>query len=143
MLMPDCVAKFNEGTFGVDLADSKTQNYRVGIKSKKWYFSIFTHALNVALVNADAIYSLMHERSEKVNLLNFRAKITSCLLKMDTPSKPARKGRNVVHLPERILMLAGEHKVERMPGEKQKKCRVCKSNARKHCLTCHAGFHAD
>ena len=65
VLMPDCVAKYNEGMLGVDLADWKIQKYRVGIKSKKWYFSIFTHALDVALVNAHAIYNLMHEKVNK------------------------------------------------------------------------------
>ena len=32
-----------------------------GSKGKKCYFSIFTHALDIALVNAHAIYNLMHE----------------------------------------------------------------------------------
>ena len=35
VLMPDCVAKYNEVMLGVDLANWKTQKYRVGIKSKK------------------------------------------------------------------------------------------------------------
>ena len=86
--MPDCVAKYNEGMLGVDLADWKTQTYHVGIKSKKWYFLIFTHPLDVSVVNAHAIYNLMHERSEQVDLFNFRAEVTLCLLKMETPSKP-------------------------------------------------------
>ena len=37
VLMPDCVAKYYEGMLGGDLADWKTQKYRVGIKDKKWY----------------------------------------------------------------------------------------------------------
>ena len=37
VLMPDCVAKYYESMLGVDLADWKTQKYRVGIKDKKWY----------------------------------------------------------------------------------------------------------
>ena len=143
VMMPDCIAKYNEGMLGVDLADWKTQKYRVGIKSKKWYFSICTHALDVALVNAHTIYNLMRERHEQVDLLNFRAEVTLSLLKMDTPSKPAGRGRKVVHLPQRVLMLAGEHHIERTPGGKQRKCRVCKANARKQCPTCNAGFHVD
>ena len=34
VLMPDCVAKYYEGMLGGDLADWKTQKYRVGIKGK-------------------------------------------------------------------------------------------------------------
>ena len=123
VMMPDCIAKYNEGMLGVDLADWKTQKYRVGIKSKKWYFSICTHALDVALVNAHTIYNL-RERHEQVDLLNFRAEVTLSLLKMDTPSKPAGRGRKVVHLPQRVL----KHHIERTPGGKQRKCRVCKAN---------------
>ena len=104
---------------------------------------IFTHALVVALVNAHATYNLMHEKSEHVNLLNFRAKVTLCFLKKKTSSKLAERRRTVVLLPQRILMLAGEHKIERTPGGKQRKRRVCKSNARKQCPTCNTGFHVD
>ena len=48
VMMLNCIAKYNEGMLGVDLSDWKTQKYRIGIKSKKWYYSIFTHALDVA-----------------------------------------------------------------------------------------------
>ena len=143
VMMPNCIAKYNEGMLGVDLSDWKTQKYRIGIKSKKWYFSIFTHALDVALVNVHAIYNMIHGSNEAVDLLNFRTEVTLCLLKMTTPSMPLARGRKVVHLPQRVLMLAGDHRIERTPGGKQRKCRLCKKNARKQCSTCNAGFHIE
>ena len=143
VMMPGCVARYNEGMLGVDFADWKTQKYRMGIKSKKWYFSIFTHALDVAMVNVHTIFNLMHDKNDQVDLLNFRTEVTLCLLKIDSPSKPLGRGRKVSHLPQRILLLTGEHKIERTMGGKQRKCRVCKRNARKQCFTCNAGFHVD
>ena len=47
--VPKCITEYNAGMLGVDLADWKTQKYRVGIKSKKWYFSLVTHCLDVAV----------------------------------------------------------------------------------------------
>ena len=55
-----CITEYNAGMLGVDLADWKTQKYRVGIKSKKWYFSLVTHCLDVAVVNSHILYSLLH-----------------------------------------------------------------------------------
>ena len=83
---------------------------------------------------------MIHGSNEAVDLLNFRTEVTLCLLKMTTPSMPLARGRKVVHLPQKVLMLAGDHRIERTPGGKQRKCRLCKKNARKQCSTCDAGF---
>ena len=76
---------------GVDLADWKTQKYRVGIKSKKWYFSLVTHCLDVAVANSHILYNLLHPE-EKMDLLDFREYITTALLKTDSNSKPKKPG---------------------------------------------------
>ena len=71
-----------------DLADWKTQKSRVGIKSKKWHFSLVTHCLDVAVViNSHILYSLLHPE-EKTDLLDFRVYGTTALLKTDSNSKP-------------------------------------------------------
>ena len=36
--VPKCITEYNAGMLGVNFADWKTHKYRVGIKSKKWYF---------------------------------------------------------------------------------------------------------
>ena len=66
--VPKCITEYNACMLWVDLADWKTQKHRVGIKSKKWYFSLVTHSLNVAVVNSHILYSLLHPE-EKMDLL--------------------------------------------------------------------------
>ena len=117
VMMPD-LAKYNEGILGWTwlLEDPEVRDQK-----QKVFFNMYA-----CFGNAHTIYNLMRERHEQVDLLNFRAEVTLSLLKMDTPSKPAGRGRKVVHLPQRVLMLAGEHHIERTPGGKQRKCRVAK-----------------
>ena len=135
--VPKCITEYNAGVLGVDLADWKTQKYRVGIKSKKWYFSLVTHCLDVAVVNSYILYNLLHPK-EKIDLLDFRVYVTTVLLKTDSNSKPKKTGVRVPRLPQ-PLNLIGE-KNELMMGSKRK-CKVCKKNARKQCGQCNLGFH--
>ena len=47
---------------GVDKLDWNIQKYRIRIRGKKWYFPIFTNAVDMALVNAHTVYSIGNEK---------------------------------------------------------------------------------
>ena len=142
-LMPNCISKYNAGMLGVDLSDWKTQKYRINIMSKKWYFNLITHCLDVAVVNGHIIYNLVKEKDDQVDLLQFRTMVTTTLLRHDSDSKPQRTGTKIVHLPREIALAGGTNTLERTEGGKQRKCRNCKRNARKQCVGCNAGFRMD
>ena len=78
--MPKAIEKYNDGICGVDLAEWKTQYYRTGIKGKKWYFPLFTHCLDVAVVNTAILYQMINP-NVNMDLLAVRCYISSCLLK--------------------------------------------------------------
>ena len=59
------IAKYNVGMGGVDMSDWKVEKYRCAIKSKKWYFFIFTHCLDVAVVNTSILYNLGNTDDKK------------------------------------------------------------------------------
>ncbi len=141
--VPYCVTQYNAGMLGVDLADWKTQKYRITIRSTKWYFSLFSHCIDVAVVNSHIIYNMMQEQKNKIDLLKFRTLVTTTLLRLDTGSKPQRQGVKMVPLPEDIALVGGNHILERTDSGKQRKCRICKKNARKQCVACNTGFHMD
>ena len=109
----------------VDLADWKTQKYKVGIKRKKWYFSLVTHCLDVAVVYSHILYSFLHSE-EKMDLLDFRVYITTALLKTDSNSKPKKPGVKVPRLPQPLNLIGEKHFLERTDNGKQRKCKVCK-----------------
>lgn len=50
--MPNEIQEYNSTMGGVDLFDNATNNYRIRIRGKKWYWPLFTNALDAAMVNA-------------------------------------------------------------------------------------------
>ena len=49
---PRVYSSYNSGMGGVDLLDQATNNYRITIRGKKWWWVLFIHMLNVTMVNA-------------------------------------------------------------------------------------------
>ncbi|KAJ8953437.1 hypothetical protein NQ318_023556 [Aromia moschata] len=64
---PYCVAKYNQNMDGTELMDECISSYRVGVRSKKWYWNIFTWLLDAAINNAWLLYRKHH--SKTTNLL--------------------------------------------------------------------------
>ena len=93
---------------GVDLTDWKTQKYKVGITSKKWYFSLVTHCLDVAVVNSHILYSFLHSE-KKMDLLDFRVYVTTALLKTDSYSKPKKPTVKIPGFPQSFNLIGGKH----------------------------------
>ena len=112
---------------GVDHLDWLVQKYRTGVRSKKWYFSLFTNCLDVALVNAWILHSMGAETP--LSLLNFKSFVAKTFLKIPSQSDPKATGRrkklSASVLATTRLSPAG-HVLERTDGGKQRKCAVCK-----------------
>ena len=62
------------GMGGVDLLDEATNKYRITIRGKKWWWVLFTHMLNVTMVNAWNIHRTAI--AELMGLLSFVRNIT-------------------------------------------------------------------
>ena len=85
----------------------------------------------------------MHDKLEQVDSLTFQAAVTLCLLKMDTSSEPCKRRKKGVHLPKEVVMLRGQHKMEKKHPEKTTKVQNVQENARKQCFACDAGVRLD
>ena len=95
------------------------------------------------MVYGHIIYNLVKEKDDQVDLLQFHTMVTTTLLRHDSDSKPQKAGTKIVHLPREIELAGGTHTLKRTEGGKQRKCRICKRNARKQYVGCNAGFHMD
>ncbi|KAJ8954297.1 hypothetical protein NQ318_005880, partial [Aromia moschata] len=90
---PYCVAKYNQNVGGTDLMDECISSYRVGVRSKKWYWNIFTWLLDAAINNAWLLYRKHHSKTK--NLLFRRESVQVYLArygeapKMPGPAKTA------------------------------------------------------
>ena len=52
ILTPKAVREYNLGMEGIDRIDQDINAYRVSIRGKKWWWSIFTWLLDASLQNA-------------------------------------------------------------------------------------------
>lgn len=121
---------YNQGMGGVDLLDQAVNNYRVTIQGKKWWWPLWTHMLNVAVVNAWRLYS-MANADENIDLLLFVRNITRHYLrnfeKQTLQSKPAI-------VPRSLIASESGHFPKKLP--KQLRCRQCHQRARWQCIKC-------
>jgi hypothetical protein len=64
---------YNRSKGGVDMLDQCMNNYR--IRGKKWWWPLFTHMLNIAMVNSWILYQLANP-DERLHLLAFQRYLT-------------------------------------------------------------------
>ncbi|XP_054711133.1 piggyBac transposable element-derived protein 4-like [Uloborus diversus] len=81
---PLCVVEYNQNMGGVDCGDSVIHHYPAFRKTVKWYKKLFFGFLDVALLNANIIYSKV--KGEKLSALEFRTRIVHQIT--DKFSKP-------------------------------------------------------
>lgn len=127
---PQPFSKYNASMGGVDLLDQAVNNYRISIQGKKWWWCLFTHMVNVSVVNAWRIHNLACEN--KTDLLTFVRNITRHYLKCCTKSSISSRPSGTI--PTSIKKHEGGH----FPGkiEKQLRCRECHLRARWKCIKC-------
>ena len=127
---PYLVHKYNEGMGGVDLMDRRLAKYRPGIWGKKWYWPLFSNALNLSVVAAWRLHCQL--ANETLPHLNYRREIALCLMKSVTPRQCIGQSK-MTELPTDICYDGNGHIKKNC---KQGRCIVCKKNTRYQCTKC-------
>lgn len=89
---PNVIKVYNTHMGGVDIADMLTALYRIHMKTRRWYMSIFAQLLDIALNNS----WLLHRRDclqlseKKMPLKKFRTQIALALIKVNVKSQLQR-----------------------------------------------------
>nr|CAH7715961.1 unnamed protein product [Callosobruchus chinensis]CAH7742158.1 unnamed protein product [Callosobruchus chinensis] len=65
---------------GVDRSDQNIAQYRVQIRGKKWYFSLLSHCIDMAITNAWHIHK---KRGNAMDQLAFRRSIAMTILEQN------------------------------------------------------------
>lgn len=73
---------------GVDLMDSHIGKHHIKIKSKKWYFRIFYHMLDMVVVNSWILHKSVS--GNPVSQKQFRTELALTLLQLGTRDTPKR-----------------------------------------------------
>lgn len=87
---PNIVGVYNKHMGGVDLLDAHIARYRVEMRSKKWYFKMFYHFFDVAMVNAWILYKKVNSDEKYMPLKDFRQEIAVSLCKIGEQLTPTR-----------------------------------------------------
>ncbi len=141
---PNLIADYNTHMGGVDKMDQNVQKYRIRNRGKKWNFPLITNAIDVALVNSYQCYCIANG---SIPLLDYQRMVTRAYLSLSSSlSGPKNAGRTA--LPKSSIKrvpidirTSGNHYIERTNNGKQRKCAICKKNARKECTICNVGLH--
>lgn len=132
---PNLIKKYNEGMGGVDVLDKLLSSYRPQLRSKKWWWNLFSNALNMAVVASWNLHCEVHSNSEKISHLEFRRQLTMHLLrkKERLPKHPGPRS----HLKIELRQSDGHYLISTSQG----RCVVCKKNTIKKCFQCEKRLH--
>jgi hypothetical protein len=73
---PYVIQAYNAGMGGVDRMDQNVSKYRISIRSKKWWWPVFAHLLDVTVQNAWLLYRKCPSSADRpMCLLEFRREI--------------------------------------------------------------------
>lgn len=78
----DVIWKYNQSMGGVDLHDNAVANYRISIRGKKWWNSLFCNGLDAAAVNAWKLHCFIKKNAglKPMSQIDFKIQITEALL---------------------------------------------------------------
>ena len=137
---PYIVERYNKTMGGTDRQDQHVNNYRSGIRGKKWWFPLFTWLVDVSIQNA---WLLGREANCKDcdNLLTFRRSIAIFYLK-HYGSEQKRPGRRSSMAPAETELRFDrmDHFVLRNEGNARRRCAHCGSRSVYGCKKCDRGL---
>lgn len=141
--IPHVIQAYNRNMGGTDLMNQNVNAYRIGIRGKKWWWSIFTWLLDVSLQNAWLLY---RKKGSSITQREFRREIAmSYLLRYQClPKAPGRKSLNLPGTHD-MRYDGKDHFVQKVPDNKKRRCAgdSCKSIGRTECKKCNVGLCVD
>lgn len=139
--VPRLINEYNSYMGGVDLLDKQVSLYRTRIRSKKWWWPLFTQFLDVSVVNTWRLYNIVNP-DKQFSLLEIRRIITTAYLS----KKPARKRTG----PQKSKLFGGRVSTDIrfdngnhliIPITTQRRCAACGKKTTRICGRCDVPLH--
>lgn len=131
---PFMIKMYNQGMGGVDICDRLLSSYRPRLRSKKWWWNLFAHIINLSIVAAYRFYTYVNQSSE--SHLEFRREIARALVKSE--KSRLRLGGPSAPPSEAVRYDGVNHFIETTT---QGRCIVCRKNTRLFCTKCDKRLH--
>ena len=133
---PHLLRRYNDGMGGVDNLDKYLSAYRPRMRSKKWWWNLFTNALNISVTSAYLLHKELHKGTGlEVDHIDFRRDVTMSLLRVGALATSARPGPKT-HPPQ-----AARKASHALVPTSQGRCAVCRKNTTKKCFLCDKRLH--
>lgn len=133
---PAVIKAYNENMGGVDRSDQNIGLYRTSIRGKKWYFSLFSHCLDMATQNAWQLYK---QNGGQLDHLKFRRSVAVSLLEMNKKTESHRGGRPSQSVAGNERYNHKGHLIRYR--EDRLRCGVCHKSANFYCIKCNVTLH--
>ena len=135
---PNVIAEYNKSMGGVDLHDNGIANYRCRVMGKKWWWPIFSNAVDSAVVNAWKIYHIANET--KLSQLEFKSYVALRLLKIDSDKTVTRKSQTINSIPEIRFDNIGHYPILH-ETKARRRCKICHKHTIYLCKKCEQHLH--
>lgn len=122
---PSMVHVYDQKMGAVDRSNQMVENYKLGIKTMKWWKKLIFHIINIAIVNSYILYKENCSFNNAMVQRHFRRKLVEQLIQSSGGSITTPLGRPAPRVLER---LTGRHFLDKlMEGEKplHRQCIVC------------------
>jgi len=140
---PHVFKNFSAYMGGVDKHDWWVSKYATKIRAKKWYWPIFTRILDMAVVNAHIIYSMLCRDDEisapELDLLSFRRAICRSYLKIHTNRLQHGKKRSCPgpsQIPDDVRFDCKGHVIIKRSEQRRCQNKPCTARSRTYCSKC-------
>lgn len=141
---PLCISQYNRSMGGVDRADQNVSQYRICIRSKKWWWALFAWVPDVVLQNAWILYRKYKKPSDpKHDLLSFRREVVSVYLTQYSRNNQSVSDPCTANFSRRLSSSVRLDKQGHYSEACQttKRCGLCRKTTRKWCPKCKKGVH--
>lgn len=130
--IPFIFQNYNKGMGGVDQADQSIAVYRSAIRSKKWWWVLFTYMLDLAVANTWRLHVLAAE--DNLDQLQFRRCIARFYLRNVATERTDGRRRKPSSIVPKMNLDGVGHFPQKLPN--QLRCVECHKKARWQCKKC-------
>ena len=132
---PNLIKMYNSGMGGVDTCDHLLSAYRPRLRSKKWWWNLFSHALNLSVVAAYKFYITVN-RGSKMTHIQSRREVSRTLI-----TRQADRFRLGGPTASPAIDVRFDGINHFLNSCTQCRCVVCQKNTRLSCDKCNKRLH--
>ena len=125
------VSEYNKGMGGMDLLDMLLESYRPNLRSNKWWWPLFSNALNITVVVVFEIHK--NVCTDHLSHLDFPVEVAEVMVRANHEAQRVLLGSPTAPVPEQIRLDGINHTL--VPTS-ESCCIYCKSNTRLMCSKC-------